>query len=100
MGNKEFSGAQSATIDAQTTVARKRAGLSSLCLHKQKAGGITLMIRPRLFQCPVGKTTQLLLWPRLRRHHPVDPVIYHQISVVLPGMLNQPVSQIAHSVEP
>src|SRR6266480_579457 len=67
--------------------------------HKRKAGGITSCSVPAV-SCPVGKTTQLLLWPRLRRHHPVDPVIHHQISVVLPGMLNQPVSQIAHSVEP
>src|SRR5579859_3930419 len=42
----------------------------------------------------------LLLRPRLRRHHPVCPVIHHQVAVVLSGVLNQSVRQVTHSVEP
>src|SRR5260370_35751616 len=44
--------------------------------------------------------TSSLLRPRFRRHQSIIPVIHHEVAVVLPRMLDQPICQIAHSVEP
>ena len=55
MGNKEFSGAQPATIDAQTTVARKRAELLIVMPPQTKSRGNHFHVPSRLFRVQLDK---------------------------------------------
>src|SRR6266700_2245525 len=55
--------------------------------------------RPAIHQHDFFLLLPLLLRPRFRRHHPVCPVIHHQVAVVFSRVFDQPISKVIQPVQ-